>query len=164
MRETRMKGKFTGGRVNYGYCCHEQKLSVIEEEAAVLLEIFTDYANGKSLTDIANGLNSRGITNRGKPFLMNSILRLCILFLTGRSVFILHNRSPFVFLIGLAFSDPRDYRGVFVIQKKRLRQNKSATSSFIFFLHRAGYLFLRPYLPYPLFVSYPNRSVRLFRC
>ncbi len=73
MRETRMKGKFTGGRVNYGYSCHEQKLSVIDEEAAVLLEIFTDYANGKSLTDIANGLNSRGITNRGKPFLMNSI-------------------------------------------------------------------------------------------
>lgn len=52
MRETRMKGKFTGGRVNYGYSCHEQKLSVIDEEAAVLLEIFTDYANGKSLTDI----------------------------------------------------------------------------------------------------------------
>ena len=73
MRETRMKGKFTGGRVNYGYSCHEQKLSVIDEEAAVLLEIFTDYANGKSLTDIANGLNARGITNRGKPFLMNSI-------------------------------------------------------------------------------------------
>ena len=73
MRETRMKGKFTGGRVNYGYSCHEQKLSVIDEEAAVLLEIFTDYANGKSLTDIANNLNARGITNRGKPFLMNSI-------------------------------------------------------------------------------------------
>ena len=60
MRETRMKGKFTGGRVNYGYSCHEQKLSVIDEEAAVLLEIFTDYANGKSLTDIANDLNARG--------------------------------------------------------------------------------------------------------
>ena len=73
MRETRMKGKFTGGRVNYGYSCHEQKLSVIDEEAAVLLEIFTDYANGKSLTDIANDLNARGITNRGKPFLMNRI-------------------------------------------------------------------------------------------
>ena len=76
MRETRMKGKFTGGRVNYGYSCHEQKLSIIEEEAAVLLEIFTDYANGKSLTDITNGLNSRSITNRGKPFLMNSIYYL----------------------------------------------------------------------------------------
>ena len=73
MRETRMKGKFTGGRVNYGYSCHEQKLSVIDEEAAVLLEIFTDYAKGKSLTDIANDLNARGITNRGKPFRMNSI-------------------------------------------------------------------------------------------
>ena len=32
MRETRMKGKFTGGRVNYGYSCHEQKLSVIDEK------------------------------------------------------------------------------------------------------------------------------------
>ena len=72
-----MKGKFTGGRVNYGYSCHEQKLSVIDEEAAVLLEIFTDYANGKSLTDIANDLNARGITNRGKPFLMNSRFSLC---------------------------------------------------------------------------------------
>ena len=32
MRETRMKGKFTGGRVNYGYSCHQQKLSVIDEK------------------------------------------------------------------------------------------------------------------------------------
>ena len=47
------------------------------------------------------------------------ILRLCILFLTGRSVLILHNRSSFVILIGLASFEPRDYRGVFVIQKKR---------------------------------------------
>ena len=37
-------------------------------------------------------------------------------FLTGRSVLILHNRSSFVILIGLAFFEPRDYRGVFVIQ------------------------------------------------
>ena len=46
------------------------------------------------------------------------ILRLCILFLTGRSVLILHNRSSFVILIGLASFEPRDYRGVFVIQQK----------------------------------------------
>ena len=40
-----------------------------------------------------------------------------ILFLTGRSVLILHNRSSFVILIGLASFETRDYRGVFVIQK-----------------------------------------------
>ena len=35
---------------------------------------------------------------------------------TGRSSSIVHNRSLFVCLIGLAFFEPRDYRGVFVSQ------------------------------------------------
>ena len=55
------------------------------------------------------------------------ILRLCILFLTGRSVLILHNRSSFVILIGLASFEPRDYRGVFVIQKKQIAFQRSAS-------------------------------------
>ena len=57
------------------------------------------------------------------------ILRLCILFLTGRSVLILHNRSSFVILIGLASFEPRDYRGVFVIQQRGAR----GAPLFIFF-------------------------------
>ena len=36
---------------------------------------------------------------------------------TGRSSSIVHNRSLFACLIGLAFFEPRDYRGVFVEQK-----------------------------------------------
>ena len=37
----------------------------------------------------------------------------------GRSSSIVHNRSFFVCLIGLAFFEPRDYRGVFVLKQKR---------------------------------------------
>ena len=76
MRETRLKGKKTGGRINFGYTSSNQIVSVNEEEAQVLLQIFTDYANGKRIIDIVADLNSRGITNRGKPFLHNSIYYL----------------------------------------------------------------------------------------
>ena len=76
MNETRLKGKKTGGRINFGYTSSNQIVSVNEEEAQVLLQIFTDYANGKRIIDIVADLNSRGITNRGKPFFHNSIYYL----------------------------------------------------------------------------------------
>ena len=60
MRETRLKGKKTGGRINFGYTSSNQIVSVNEEEAQVLSQIFTDYANGKRIIDIVADLNSRG--------------------------------------------------------------------------------------------------------
>ena len=60
----------------------------------------------------------------------SNVLRLCIFSLTGRSTLILHNRSSFVILIGLASFEPRDYRGVFVYKKPW----KTVRFSWFFFL------------------------------
>ena len=81
MRETRLKGNFIGGTINYGYSLQELtadingkpvrtalKVIINEQEAPILLQIFTDYANGKRMCDIVKELHDKGILNRGKPF------------------------------------------------------------------------------------------------
>ena len=71
LRETRIKGNFPGGRVNFGYRVKNQKAVIHEEEAAIVREIFSRYANGARLIDLANELNERGILNKGKKFSTN---------------------------------------------------------------------------------------------
>ena len=68
MHETRLKGNFDGGIVNYGYSVVGNKVVLNEEEAPIVRQIFTDYANGKTVVDIAKELRARGIRNRGKIF------------------------------------------------------------------------------------------------
>ena len=68
MHETRLKGNFIGGIINYGYSVVGNKVVLNEEEAPIVRQIFTDYANGKSVVDIAKDLRARGIRNRGKIF------------------------------------------------------------------------------------------------
>ena len=81
MRETRIKGNFIGGNINYGYSLKELtadvngkavrtalKVIINEQEAPILLQIFTDYANGKRMREIVKELHDKGILNRGKPF------------------------------------------------------------------------------------------------
>ena len=81
LRETRIKGNYMGGPINYGYkIVHEitgeqtvAKVAVNEDEAPVLLHIFEAYAAGKRIPDIVRELDDKGITNRGNPFTVNSI-------------------------------------------------------------------------------------------
>lgn len=83
LRETRIKGNFIGGPVNYGYSVKHatdsngnssgSKLVVNENEAQILRQIFSDYANGRRLLDIIRELNDKGIKNRGKPFKENAV-------------------------------------------------------------------------------------------
>ena len=83
MRETRIKGNFIGGPVNYGYSVKRatdsngnpsgSKLVVNEDEAQILRQIFSDYANGRRLLDIIRELNDKGLKNREKPFLENAV-------------------------------------------------------------------------------------------
>ncbi len=78
MNETRKKGNFIGGVVNYGYVVSGNKVLILEEEASVVRDIFTQYANGKRIADIIRDLHNRGITNRGAPFkfhMLYSMLR-----------------------------------------------------------------------------------------
>ncbi len=86
MNETRLKGHFIGGIPNYGWSVVDimqevngkmtkvaAKLIINEEEAAVVREIFTAYSNGATVANIIRSLNSRGITNRGKPFIAQTV-------------------------------------------------------------------------------------------
>ena len=76
LRETRMKGNYMGGPINYGYSViHNPAAKVVinEDEAPVLLHIFEAYAAGNRIPDIVRELGNKGITNRGKPFTVNSI-------------------------------------------------------------------------------------------
>ena len=81
LRETRIKGNYMGGPINYGYSVkHENvgdqvvaKVVVNEAEAPVLLHIFEAYAAGNRIPDIVRELDDKGIKNRGKPFTVNSI-------------------------------------------------------------------------------------------
>ncbi|MGN1201349.1 MAG: recombinase family protein [Candidatus Caccovivens sp.] len=73
MNETRLQGNFIGGYVNYGYERDGAKLKINENEAEILKQIFTDYANGKKVYEIVNELNSKGLKNKGKPFRHSTI-------------------------------------------------------------------------------------------
>ncbi len=81
LRETRIKGNYMGGPINYGYkVVHEiigeqtvAKVAINEDEAPVLLHIFEAYAAGNRIPDIVRELDDKGIKNRGNPFTVNSI-------------------------------------------------------------------------------------------
>lgn len=86
MNETRLKGNFIDGTVNYGYSLQpvytEQngkqvqtatKVIINEDEATVVREIFTEYINGKKISDIAKDFFAHGIFNRGKPFIVDTL-------------------------------------------------------------------------------------------
>ena len=76
-KETRIKGNYTGGPVPYGYTVAKignDKKYVIQEEAAVVLRIFQEYAAGRICRDIIADLTADGIYGRdGKPFGKNAI-------------------------------------------------------------------------------------------
>ncbi len=76
LNETRLKGNFIGGNVNYGYVRDGAKLKINPDEAEVVRKIFSDYANGKRITEIANELNNLGIKNKGNKFLVSTINHL----------------------------------------------------------------------------------------
>lgn len=81
LRETRIKGNYMGGPINYGYkIVHETtgeqtaaKVAINEEEAPILLHIFEAYAAGNRIPDIVRELDDKGVKNRGNPFTVNSI-------------------------------------------------------------------------------------------
>ncbi len=86
MNETRLKGNFIGGIINYGWSLKTiyieengkqtpiaKKVILNEDEAPIVKEIFTEYASGKKAIDIARDFAVRGIRNRGKVFQRDTI-------------------------------------------------------------------------------------------
>lgn len=89
MNETRLKGNFIGGVINYGWSLMPiyteengkkvqtaTKVVINEEEAPIVKEIFTEYANGKKAVDIARDLCNRGILNRGRYFRADTLYHI----------------------------------------------------------------------------------------
>lgn len=66
LKESYLKGNFTGGLQLFGYKVVDKKNVIDEEEAEIVKEIFTRFAQGESGKSIADNLISRGIrTKRG---------------------------------------------------------------------------------------------------
>ena len=80
-KETRIKGNYAGGGIPYGYRVEkidgEKKYVIREDEAAVVVRIFEEYAAGKIAREIIKGLTADGIYGRdGKPFGRNAIYNM----------------------------------------------------------------------------------------
>ena len=76
MKETRIKGKFTGGMIIYGYNVQNHKVVINEEQAEVVRYIYEQYSLGVYVKDIISTLTSKGILNRNKPFARNTVYNI----------------------------------------------------------------------------------------
>lgn len=81
LNESRLKGRFTGGHVVYGYSvignkAEGRRLIINENESKIVKYIFEQYACGTTVKDIIADLKSKGISQRGKPFPKNTILHI----------------------------------------------------------------------------------------
>ena len=63
-----------GGGLTFGYRMKDQRLEIDETTAPVVVEIFTRYADGERMTDIAKDLTRRGIrTTQGNKITLNVV-------------------------------------------------------------------------------------------
>lgn len=69
MRETALKGLWTGGVIPLGYRVENRQFVIDEKEAPAVRLIFDRYEQGKTKQQIAKELNEKGYrTKTGKPF------------------------------------------------------------------------------------------------
>ncbi len=77
LKESRIKGKFTGGWTPYGYNVNDHKLTINEEQANIVRLMFDEYLSGKRIKDIVLLLQDKGIKNNyGKEWTINSVSRI----------------------------------------------------------------------------------------
>ena len=77
LKESYIKGQFTGGVQLYGYKVIDKKNVIDEEEAQIVREIFTKYAQGFTAVSIAHSLKERGIrTKKGRYITSVTIYKL----------------------------------------------------------------------------------------
>lgn len=76
MRESREKGNFCGGNLIYGYKVENKKVVIDEEQASIIIYIFSEFASGRLIVDIMKELEERGVKNKGKPFAKSTLYRL----------------------------------------------------------------------------------------
>lgn len=78
MTENALKCKVTGGNIALGYKIGPEKEFEIDPlTAPIVREIFSMYASGRTVTQIIDTMNERGLkTSRGVPFNKNSLHRM----------------------------------------------------------------------------------------
>lgn len=76
MKETWLKGNFTGGNIIYGYKVENHKVIIDEEKAEVVRFIYEQYSLGTYVKDIIAELTSKRIFKKGKPFARNTIYNI----------------------------------------------------------------------------------------
>ena len=76
LKENRSKGLSPGGPIPFGYKSINKKLVVDEDRAKVVLYIFQQFSQGKFAKDIVSELTEKGITYKGKPFLIHMIYNI----------------------------------------------------------------------------------------
>ncbi|MDE6276145.1 MAG: recombinase family protein [Clostridia bacterium] len=69
LKESYLKGNFTGGYKVYGYDVVDHKPVINQEEAEIVKEIFSKFANGHSGKSIADDLIARGIRTKTGHYL-----------------------------------------------------------------------------------------------
>ena len=73
LKESRLKGQFTGGSVPYGYRVENKKVYINDDEAKIVNYIFSQYAKGIFVKDIIKDLNDKGLTHRHYPFSITTV-------------------------------------------------------------------------------------------
>jgi DNA invertase Pin-like site-specific DNA recombinase len=78
MTENALKCRTNGSRIPLGYISDsEHKYQIDPKTALIVLEVFTRYADGETVTEIINDFNSRGIRSViGNPFNKNSFSKM----------------------------------------------------------------------------------------
>lgn len=76
MKETRLKGNFTGGHLNYSYSVENRKIIINENQAEIVRYIYEQFSIGVYVKDIIKALTDKGIYYRGKPFARNTVYNI----------------------------------------------------------------------------------------
>ena len=76
MYETRRKGHYQGGWLPYGYRIEGRNIVADEEQAEVVRYMFEQYSMGVYVSTIISNLTARGILNKGKPFVPNTVYNI----------------------------------------------------------------------------------------
>ena len=74
LNESYIKGLFTGGHQIYGYDIVDKKSVINEEEAMIVKEIFSKFAQGFTGVDIAKNLQARGIRTKTGNYLTDKAI------------------------------------------------------------------------------------------
>lgn len=74
MRESCLKGNAAGIQPIFGYCIVDKKYKIVENEAAIVRKLFSDYVGGTTIKELVEWLKGNGIrSHRGNVFSLGRV-------------------------------------------------------------------------------------------